>query len=89
MKTDGKAWQEILDAIGKTSKSQLAMHWKTDLQDEAGGGGGGETKGEAKDAGKGNQPAKGGGVRSFLGADRMSVLLIVLAERTAWQEGRS
>lgn len=34
MKNDGKSWQEILDAIGKQSKSQLQAHYKANLQDK-------------------------------------------------------
>jgi predicted protein tyrosine phosphatase len=37
MKEAGKSWAEILEAIGKKSKSQLQAHWKNDLQDQAGG----------------------------------------------------
>lgn len=32
MKAQGRAWTEILAAIGKTSRSQLVAHWKQNLQ---------------------------------------------------------
>ena len=55
MKADGKTWNEILTAIGKTSPSNLKQHWKDDLERpaaiEAGKKEGEKKKDESKDEG--------------------------------------
>jgi hypothetical protein len=52
MKQSGKSWGEILEAIGKKSKSQLQAHWKNDLQDQAGDAPANPEQGKGKGDGK-------------------------------------
>lgn len=62
MKEEGKSWKDILEAIGKTSKSQLTNHYKFDLQPKVE-----QEKGkkEAEDKKKGEKDAdKKGGKQS-------------------------
>ena len=55
MKAEGKTWNEILAAIGKTSASNLKQHWKDDLERpaaiEVGKKEGEKRKEESKDEG--------------------------------------
>ena len=50
MKANGKTWNEILAAIGKTSQSNLKQHWKDDLERPAAIEAG-KKEGESKDEG--------------------------------------